>query len=149
MRTRHLEVRQNRRDRFPDWSCLVEDGYFAIPILAPRTSPSTSSVPRRQRPYPQQLVRDWTGIETARRLLNRTPVITCTNRCGYSVLSNWDCYPGVDVVFSVLGAKCDRWNVKMLAHRGNSTRDAQPGSPSKSCGVPVLIIPIGVLANAV
>ncbi|WP_216637121.1 hypothetical protein, partial [Rhodococcus sp. KB6] len=38
------------------WSFLVENGYFAIPILAPRTSPSTS-VPRQQRPYPQQLVR--------------------------------------------------------------------------------------------
>ena len=34
---------------------MVENGYFAIPILAPRTSPSTS-VPRHQRPYPQQLV---------------------------------------------------------------------------------------------
>ena len=36
------------------WSFLVENGYVAIPILAPRTSPSTS-VPRQQRPYPQHL----------------------------------------------------------------------------------------------
>lgn len=36
------------------WSFLVENGYVAIPILAPRTSPSTS-VLRQQRPYPQQL----------------------------------------------------------------------------------------------
>lgn len=35
------------------WSFLVQNGYFAIPILVPRTSPSTS-VLRQERP-PQQL----------------------------------------------------------------------------------------------
>ncbi len=36
------------------WSVLAENGCVATPILALRTSPSTS-VPRQQRPFPQHL----------------------------------------------------------------------------------------------
>ena len=42
------------------WSFLLENGYVAIPILALRTSPSTS-VPRQQRPYPQHLASRFRG----------------------------------------------------------------------------------------